>query len=492
MAEYVPTTAPNRANYFPAIDGLRLLASINIVMLHLGSSSALAYMADFKWLMPLIDAPAFAAGIFYVFAGFLFASKFSDPERRIPVIPFMFARIAKLYRLHFFMTILMFVVLIFKFSGYTHLPGLSEIGDCASAGLAKMTHPWRSLLLHLSLTWSIVPDLGMKLNEPSWSLTSFFMCYAITPWFSRWLFRQNYRTLWVLFGTLFIPGILWAVFFGASDNLWFSGYEAKYRFFHIFAPVRIFEYLFGMVLFRLYNEGGFDFLKKKFASGIAQAVTLAAIYGSLFLLRPVPPEFFFRKGLPVIPCDLGVPRWIGCSNTSRIALNNSGVLKNGLDVERLVWRNMWKFANLRALGIARAVKNVVAFSVNRVYIAGTFGHIAQPHLKSTFEEIWRTCPRALDRTSRSRFRTDDCVSHWLASAWDMVSGRFFPANEKRIGEFIALNGETLGRVCDIIRRGVFCELCLNDKGSNAELERCFAEVARAFESILPEKSSFEK
>ena len=212
----------------------------------------------------------------------------------------------------------------------------------------------------------------------------------------------------------------------------------------------------------------------------------------LFLLRPVPPEFFFRKGLPVIPCDLGVPRWIGCSNTSRIALNNSGVLKNGLDVERLVWRNMWKFANLRALGIARAVKNVVAFSVNRVYIAGTFGHIAQPHLKSTFEEIWRTCPRALDRTSLSRFRTDDCVSHWLASAWDMVSGRFFPANEKRIGEFIALNGATLGRVCDIIRRGVFCELCLNDKGSNAELERCFAEVARAFESILPEKSSFEK
>jgi peptidoglycan/LPS O-acetylase OafA/YrhL len=143
----------------------------------------------------------------------------------------------------------------------------------------------------------------MKLNEPSWSLTSFFMCYAITPWFSRWLFRQNYRTLWVLFGTLFIPGILWAVFFGASDNLWFSGYEAKYRFFHIFAPVRIFEYLFGMVLFRLYSEGGFDFLKKKFASGVAQAVVLAAIYGSLFLLRPEwnpGVNYFFHHSLPIL------------------------------------------------------------------------------------------------------------------------------------------------------------------------------------------------
>ena len=82
--------------YFPAIDGLRLLASINIVMLHLGSSNALQYMADCKWLMPIVSAPAFAAGIFYVFAGFLFASKFSDPERSIPVVPFMFARIAKL------------------------------------------------------------------------------------------------------------------------------------------------------------------------------------------------------------------------------------------------------------------------------------------------------------------------------------------------------------------------------------------------------------
>ena len=130
-----------KPNYFPALDGLRLLASINIVMLHLGSSSALNYMSDYKWIVPIVNAPAFAAGIFYVLAGFLFASKFSDPERQIPVIPFMFSRIAKLYRLHFFMTLLMFVVLVFKFSGYTHLPGLSEIGDCAAAGLAKMTHP---------------------------------------------------------------------------------------------------------------------------------------------------------------------------------------------------------------------------------------------------------------------------------------------------------------------------------------------------------------
>lgn len=306
MEELPKTTAApspsKKANYFPAIDGLRLLASINIVMLHLGSSNALQYMAGCTWLMPVFNAPAFAAGIFYVFAGFLFASKFSDPERRIPVIPFMFARIAKLYRLHFFMTLLMFVVLVFKFSGYSHLPAFGELGDCASKGLAAMWHPWRSLILHLTLAWSVVPDLGMKLNEPSWSLTSFFLCYAITPWFSRWLFKQNRRTLWILFGAVFIPGLVWAIVFGLTGNLWFDGYGAKYRFFHMFAPVRVFEYIFGMVIYRLYTEGVFDFLKKDYVSGIAQAVLLAALYGSLFLMGPsLNPgvNYFIHHSIPI-------------------------------------------------------------------------------------------------------------------------------------------------------------------------------------------------
>lgn len=293
---------PKNANYFPAIDGLRLLASLNIVMLHLGSSSALMYMSDCKWLMPVVNAPAFAAGIFYVLAGFLFASKFSDPERSIPVVPFMFGRIAKLYRLHFFMTLLMFVALVFKFSGYTHVPSFGELGDCIGKGLAAMANPWRSLLMHLTLTWSIAPDFGMKLNEPSWSLTSFFLCYAITPWFSRWLFRQNRRTLWVLFGAVFIPGIVWATVFGLTGNLWFNNFEAKYRFFHMFAPVRVFEYIFGMVLFRLYKEGAFDYLKKDYVSGIAQFLLLAALYGSLFLMQPtfnIGWNYFAHHSLPI-------------------------------------------------------------------------------------------------------------------------------------------------------------------------------------------------
>ena len=181
MADTALTKPAKKNAYFPAIDGLRLLASINIVMLHLGSSNALAYMADYKWLMPIVSAPAFAAGIFYVFAGFLFASKFSDPDRRIPVIPFMFARIAKLYRLHFFMTLLMFVVLVFKFSGYTHLPAFGELGDCASKGLT-------ALILEI-LSWLAAVLSGVLL----------FTVYQPTE------FARGWQTIWLELGKLQLP-----------------------------------------------------------------------------------------------------------------------------------------------------------------------------------------------------------------------------------------------------------------------------------------------
>ena len=212
----------------------------------------------------------------------------------------------------------------------------------------------------------------------------------------------------------------------------------------------------------------------------------------MFLLRPAKPEHFFRKGLPVIPCDLGLPRWLGCSTASRVVVNNAGALRQGLDVERQIWRHAAKFADILALGPARAAKNLLSFAVNRIWIPGTFGHLPLPHFKSTFEEIWRALPQILDRTSRSRFRIDNGVSHWLASAWNMVNGRFYPANEKRIGQTLVVEDKNVAAIRRMIERPKFSRICLNDTDRIADPEHCFGEVAKAFSSLLPDPSSFEK
>jgi len=212
----------------------------------------------------------------------------------------------------------------------------------------------------------------------------------------------------------------------------------------------------------------------------------------MFLLRPSTPDQFFRNGLPLLACDLGIPRWLGCSTASRIVVNNGGVLARSMDVVGLIRRNILKFTNVRELGLARAAKNLASFAVNRMFIPGTFGHLPLPHLKSTFDEIWRKQPDIMDKTSRSRFRINDGVSHWLASAWNMAKGDFVPLNEKRRGRTFLLDDSNKDRVCGLVSSQAYAQICLNDSERIADPEACFRRLAAAFESILPEKSSFEK
>jgi len=212
----------------------------------------------------------------------------------------------------------------------------------------------------------------------------------------------------------------------------------------------------------------------------------------MFLLRPVNPDFFFKNELPVLPCDLGIPRWLSSSNIGRVIINNCGILKQNMDVERMVWKHLGKYIDVRSLGFARAAKNIASIAVNKTVIPGTFGHLPMAHLKSTFDEIWQVAPKAMDTTSRNRFRSDDCVNHWLACAWNMISGKFYPANEKRRGFFVLINDGTIARICDTITRQLSPQLCLNDKMSCPDLDQCFEKVAEAFNTLLPEKSSFEK
>lgn len=212
----------------------------------------------------------------------------------------------------------------------------------------------------------------------------------------------------------------------------------------------------------------------------------------VFVLRPVSPEAFFRKGLPVLSCDLAIPNWLGCSNTSRLALNNGGMLKRSFNVERAVWRNSHKFFSIPKLGFVRAMKNLISFSVNRIWIPGTFGHLKMPHLKSTFEEIWRAQPMIMDRSSRAKFRIDDGINHWMVCGWNMLKGNFVPDNEKRHGEYVSPDDGNVAQVCKLIRSQAIPQICLNDSERITDPEGCFRQIAEAFESILPEKSGFEK
>ena len=213
----------------------------------------------------------------------------------------------------------------------------------------------------------------------------------------------------------------------------------------------------------------------------------------VFLLQPVKPEFFFRDGYPVLACDLGIPYKIGYNNISRVAVNNCGILRISKNVEQLVWKNWTKFFNIHQLGIRRALKNLVSFVINRIMLPGNFGHLAHPHLKSTFSEIWAKQPVILDRVSRHKFRHDDCINHYLASAWNMTDGHFFPVLEKKRGSFKCITSDNLDSISQLIKCQTYPLVCINDEDVNDDIfQRWSTEIKHAFHEILPEKSEFEK
>ena len=106
--------------------------------------------------------------------------------------------------------------------------------------------------------------------------------------------------------------------------------------------------------------------------------------------------------------------------------------------------------------------------------------------------MWRRFPGALERTSRSRFRSDDSVNHWLMASWNLVQGRFQPANEKRMGLHEVVNSASLPGLCDFVRNAPLAEICFNDKCEGEEFAHCYAEIARAADALLPEACEFEK
>ena len=215
----------------------------------------------------------------------------------------------------------------------------------------------------------------------------------------------------------------------------------------------------------------------------------------MFLLHALDSKTFFRNGLPVLPCDLSIPRWLNYGSASRVVLNNSGLVMSEPDITRLVWKNALKFFNVFALGPKRAIKNLLSFAINRTTITGTFGHLPLPHLKSTLARMWSKYPQAMDITSRHKFRHDDCVNQWLLCTWNMMTGHFYPINEKRIGELLGLDINNIDSICKIIRNGIKPQVCINinvPDDRDDDFDKCVFALSKAFDTILPEKSSFEK
>lgn len=212
----------------------------------------------------------------------------------------------------------------------------------------------------------------------------------------------------------------------------------------------------------------------------------------VFLLRPVEPSFFFREGQPVLKTSLQYYRNVGYNNWSRMLFNDYCIVNRSFDMKKTIWQNRKKWFSIKELGYNKARRNLLCYLANGTLPVSSYGHVSQPHLKSTLQEVWEQYPEIMHHASLSKFRSDDQVNQWLMCAWNQAKGNFYPATVETLGRCVNVCLERLDDVCGLIESGTIAQICVNDSHRNTEAERCHQEVAQSMEIILPEKSSYEK
>lgn len=205
-----------------------------------------------------------------------------------------------------------------------------------------------------------------------------------------------------------------------------------------------------------------------------------------FITRPITPERFFRGGLP---CDIAVftynPSW---SQWYVRIKNNIRLINQHFSKPEVMrqWHDKWFHPSYGS----KARWNYLLRYYPR-FITLRVPHNAQPYLRSTFEEVWATVGDELTRTSVNRFRALDDYTPELFRIWQICRGQFEPYNTYDDTKMFPLMVKSRKAINAIYQQS-YSLICLNDNVHIRHYDEVMSQISQAFESILPEPSSFER
>lgn len=204
-----------------------------------------------------------------------------------------------------------------------------------------------------------------------------------------------------------------------------------------------------------------------------------------YIINHLTPERFFRNGLP---CDIAIfqynPSW---SQWYKRIKNNIRIINKFFDKKEVLKRDHNKWFD-KSYGV-RARWNYLLMPYDK-FITLRTPHNAQPYLKSTFEEVWNAVGKELMETSSNRFRAVTDYTPELFRTWQICQGNFESYNTYADTKMFPLMIKSKQAV-RAIREQKYSLICLNDNKHIRNYNDVMKSIAEAFESILPEKSSFE-
>lgn len=206
------------------------------------------------------------------------------------------------------------------------------------------------------------------------------------------------------------------------------------------------------------------------------------------LIGHVSPEDFFRDGKPVDMLALQpVVANPHSPVMSYIYLNNALVLSKHFDKRETMRKFPGKYFRI-GYPPMYFVYNLLEVAFPK--FTGFYNsHGPAPMMKSTFRELWDCEGELMDAVSRERFRSKNDISQYVIRDWEKLKGNFVPRNMHRNFRYIEVSSDKAEK---LIRRQTAPIVCINDSYYEFDFDKKAAAIRDALDSIMPEKSSFEK
>ncbi len=208
--------------------------------------------------------------------------------------------------------------------------------------------------------------------------------------------------------------------------------------------------------------------------------------------KTVPTDFFIDN----MPCD-NIALNVHCpkksNNIQNICFNDTAIINEYFNFRKTFKKNKRLWFNIHN---GKEILRTLALMKCPRYPGFYYHHMPQGYKKSYFEKVWELENNYLDKVSKNKFRTTEDVNEWLIKDWQIVEGNI-TIRKKKIGKpffmqdsLMPKQGEEIvsfiknqKKKCIAINDGLFTgEKCL----------QYIPNIVKAFDSILPEKSSFEK
>ncbi|MCH5259097.1 MAG: Stealth CR1 domain-containing protein [Lachnospiraceae bacterium] len=209
-----------------------------------------------------------------------------------------------------------------------------------------------------------------------------------------------------------------------------------------------------------------------------------------FPLQPIPEEYYFQNDMvcdeavesPIMPVDIGSISGWSC----RMKANNILFINRHFSKREVQGKNYDKWF-CEEYGELLQRNDGLSYWNN--FCGFHDPHMASAMKKSTISKLWEIEPDTLHTASLNRFRGETDVSQYLIRYWQLCEGDFVP--RKTLGRSFLVTLDNCNDVAESIKRQEWQMVSLNEECTPGEFGIIRDTVNRAFEEILPDKSSFE-